>query len=84
MVASSSNAYIMRRPEISVGVSVVDKDGKEPVEGFRSSKAAEKAVHETVVSRALLQGMDKCVGSLWLSFCLLKVFFGILTLMDDI
>jgi len=55
MVASSSNAYIMRSPEIESGVSLVDADGKEIVAGARSKTAARKAVMETVYSRVLLQ-----------------------------
>lgn len=55
-IASSSNAYIMRKPEISTGISLVDADGKEvgPV-GARSKVAATKAVQETVMSRVILQ-----------------------------
>jgi tricarboxylate carrier len=55
MVASSSNAYIMRSPEIETGVSLVDTNGKEIVPGARSKTAARKAVMETVYSRILLQ-----------------------------
>ncbi|KAI9029426.1 iron carrier [Hyaloraphidium curvatum] len=55
MVASSANAYIMRSPEISSGIAVVDGDGKPVAAGHRSSVAARKAVMETVYSRILLQ-----------------------------
>jgi hypothetical protein len=55
MVASSSNAYIMRRPEIETGIAVLDENGQEVIPGARSSAAALKAVQETVASRMLLQ-----------------------------
>ena len=55
MIASSSNAYIMRSPEIETGVALTDADGKEIVSGSRSKTAAKKAVMETVYSRMLLQ-----------------------------
>jgi hypothetical protein len=55
IVASSSNAYIMRRPEIASGIAVVDANGSEVLAGARSSAAASKAVRETVLSRVFLQ-----------------------------
>lgn len=55
MVASSSNCYIMRRPEIQSGIEVSDENGAVLADGFRSKATAEKAVFETVLSRALLQ-----------------------------
>lgn len=55
VVASSSNCYIMRSPEIQTGVELLDKDMKVVAQGRRSNVAAEKAVMETVYSRALLQ-----------------------------
>lgn len=55
MVASCSNCYIMRRPEIAGGVEVTDADGAVLAGGRRSSVAAKKAVEETVLSRAMLQ-----------------------------
>jgi len=55
MIASSSNAYIMRSPEIESGISLVDAEGKQIVDGARSRTAAKKAVMETVYSRVLLQ-----------------------------
>lgn len=55
-IASSSNAYIMRSPEIGTGISLVDADGKEVgPPGARSKIAAKKAVQETVMSRIILQ-----------------------------
>jgi len=55
IVASCSNCYIMRRPEISGGATITDKEGNVLANGLRSSIAAAKAVEETVVSRAILQ-----------------------------
>lgn len=55
VIASSSNCYIVRRPEIAAGVELVDADGNTVANGARSSIAARKAVHETVISRAMLQ-----------------------------
>jgi tricarboxylate carrier len=55
IVASCSNCYIMRRPEIESGVLLQDKEGNTLAGGKRSSVAARKAVEETVMSRALLQ-----------------------------
>jgi tricarboxylate carrier len=54
IVASCSNCYIMRRPEIESGVTLIDADGNVLADGLRSSVAARKAVEETVISRALL------------------------------
>lgn len=55
MIASSSNAYIMRSPEIASGIALVDSQGKEVVPGARSSQAAKRAVMETVQSRIIMQ-----------------------------
>ncbi|GBG25311.1 Sideroflexin-5 [Hondaea fermentalgiana] len=55
VVASCSNCYIMRRPEIESGISILDKDGNTLADGARSSVAANKAVMETVLSRGILQ-----------------------------
>mmetsp|Transcript_8377 Transcript_8377/g.16676 ORF Transcript_8377/g.16676 Transcript_8377/m.16676 type:complete len:353 (-) Transcript_8377:289-1347(-) len=55
MVASCSNCYIMRSPEIETGVYITDADGNVLADGQRSSNAARKAVQETVMSRAVLQ-----------------------------
>ena len=44
MVASSANCYVMRSPEISAGISLVDANGKEIAPGTRSQVAAKKAV----------------------------------------
>uniref|UniRef100_A0A0G4H6P6 Sidoreflexin n=1 Tax=Chromera velia CCMP2878 TaxID=1169474 RepID=A0A0G4H6P6_9ALVE len=51
-VASCGNAYVMRKGEIDSGISVEDGNGKEL--GL-SKKAAEFAVRDTVISRAILQ-----------------------------
>lgn len=55
MIASSSNAYIMRSPEIASGIALVDSNGLEVVPGARSSQAAKRAVMETVQSRIIMQ-----------------------------
>ena len=55
MVASSANCYIMRRPEIEKGAILTDKNGNPVSNGKKSSKAAQKAVEETVLSRVILQ-----------------------------
>lgn len=59
MVASSANAYIMRSPEIAVGVKLyTSEDLKTEVVAsspVKSNVAAKKAVMETVYSRILLQ-----------------------------
>lgn len=55
VVASSLNCYIVRSPEISVGVPLVDADGKDVLPGERSSIAAATGVHSTTASRAILQ-----------------------------
>eukprot|EP00756_Hemistasia_phaeocysticola_P052911 Hpha_TRINITY_DN2823_c0_g1::TRINITY_DN2823_c0_g1_i1::g.171343::m.171343 len=55
VVASSLNCYIVRRPEITVGLPLQDADGRPFLEGKTSSVAAEKAVMETVKSRMALQ-----------------------------
>jgi len=54
MVASSSNAFIMRRHEMKTGIPVFDEEGESVSKTF-SRKAAQKAVKETVLSRAILQ-----------------------------
>jgi len=55
IVASCSNCYIMRRPEIESGITVSDQYGSILADGEKSSIAAKKAVEETVMSRAILQ-----------------------------
>jgi tricarboxylate carrier len=57
VLASSLNCYIVRSPEIDSGVDLLDEDYKVIAmpNGERSSAAAKKGVHETVVSRAILQ-----------------------------
>ena len=67
VIASSSNCYIMRRPEIGAGVELMDTDGNVVADGARSSIAARKAVHETVISRAMLQVPCVFVPALFVS-----------------
>eukprot|EP00511_Aplanochytrium_stocchinoi_P011380 CAMPEP_0204873998 /NCGR_PEP_ID=MMETSP1348-20121228/42145_1 /ASSEMBLY_ACC=CAM_ASM_000700 /TAXON_ID=215587 /ORGANISM="Aplanochytrium stocchinoi, Strain GSBS06" /LENGTH=302 /DNA_ID=CAMNT_0052029601 /DNA_START=171 /DNA_END=1079 /DNA_ORIENTATION=+ len=55
VIASCSNCYIMRSPEIKSGVVVTNGSGDILANGERSSVAARKAVEETVMSRAFLQ-----------------------------
>jgi sideroflexin-5 len=55
IVASSSNCYIMRRPEIEKGITLIDSEGQVLANEARSSIAAAKAVKETVLSRVALQ-----------------------------
>lgn len=55
MVASSSNCYIMRKPEIDTGIEVFLENNEVLGENIKSKNAATKAVLETVYSRALLQ-----------------------------
>lgn len=55
LVASSSNCYIVRRPELSTGIPLLDADGNR-VGGEEMSKvAADIAVFQTVKSRMCLQ-----------------------------
>ena len=54
----SLNCYIVRRPEISRGVSLVD-DGRNPVlSGEASQAAARRAVISTTATRAILQVLE--------------------------
>jgi len=55
VIASCSNCYIMRSSEISKGIVVSDDEGNVLAGGKRSIVAAQKAVQETVLSRAFLQ-----------------------------
>jgi len=55
VVASSLNCYIVRRPEIGMGLPLQAADGRAYLEGRVSSVAAGQAVSETVQSRAILQ-----------------------------
>jgi len=55
IIASCSNCYIMRSPEIETGVPILDTEGTVLAQGMKSSIAAKKAVYETVASRAILQ-----------------------------
>ncbi len=55
VVASSLNCYIVRSPEISSGVPLVNADGEDVAPGTTSKIAARNGVNSTTASRALLQ-----------------------------
>jgi O-antigen/teichoic acid export membrane protein len=55
VVASSLNCYIVRSPEISSGISLVDENGVDVLPGETSKIAAERGVNLTTMSRAVLQ-----------------------------
>lgn len=55
VVASSMNCYIVRAPEMDVGVPVLDGQGNDILPGKLSKVAATKGVYETTASRAFLQ-----------------------------
>ncbi|KAL3771879.1 hypothetical protein ACHAWO_008665 [Cyclotella atomus] len=55
VVASSLNCYIVRSPEISSGISLVDENGLDVLPGETSKIAAERGVNLTTMSRAVLQ-----------------------------
>jgi len=55
IVASSMNCYIVRAPEMDVGVPILDKVGAPILNGALSKKAATVGVYETTASRAFLQ-----------------------------
>lgn len=56
VVASSLNCYIVRSPEIQMGIPVVDSKGKEVLpSGETSNIAAARGVYSTTISRAILQ-----------------------------
>lgn len=70
IVASCSNAAIMRNPERSQGITVMDKEMNpiEPYPNAVSYAAANKAVDQTIISRALLQFPCYFVPPVLLSF----------------
>jgi hypothetical protein len=55
LMASSANCYIMRAPEMSTGIPILDSNGATLANGKKSGKAAELAVVQTVTSRFCLQ-----------------------------
>mmetsp|Transcript_11998 Transcript_11998/g.18416 ORF Transcript_11998/g.18416 Transcript_11998/m.18416 type:complete len:393 (-) Transcript_11998:106-1284(-) len=55
VVASSLNCYIVRSPEISTGIPLLDEDGNVVGEDSLSLEAAKRGVYSTTASRALLQ-----------------------------
>jgi len=56
VVASSLNCYIVRSPEISTGIPLLNENGKVVGgEGNLSLEAAKRGVYSTTASRALLQ-----------------------------
>ncbi|GMH74504.1 hypothetical protein TrRE_jg10162 [Triparma retinervis] len=55
VVASSMNCYIVRAPEMDVGVPILDEKGNDILPGKLSKVAATKGVYETTASRAFLQ-----------------------------
>jgi len=55
VVASSLNCYIVRSPEITSGVPLVNANGEDVAPGQTSKIAATNGVNSTTASRALLQ-----------------------------
>mmetsp|Transcript_8100 Transcript_8100/g.16352 ORF Transcript_8100/g.16352 Transcript_8100/m.16352 type:complete len:378 (-) Transcript_8100:21-1154(-) len=55
VVASCMNCYIVRAPDMDVGVPILDKTGNDILPGKLSKIAATKGVYETTASRAFLQ-----------------------------
>ena len=55
VIASSLNCYIVRRPEIAVGVPLLNDKMEDVLPGQTSSMAAAKGVYSTTASRAVLQ-----------------------------
>jgi hypothetical protein len=54
VVASSLNCYIIRSPELSTGVFLLDENENQVLPGETSIVAAKQGVYSTVVSRAIL------------------------------
>lgn len=55
-VASSLNAFIVRKPEMSTGITLFDANGNNVgTSGAKSKVAARKAVRDTVITRILVQ-----------------------------
>jgi len=67
VVASSINCYIIRSPEIELGIPLFDEHGKDVLPGTTSQVAARKGVYATTASRALLQAPVFIFPSLLLS-----------------
>lgn len=55
VVASSLNCYIVRSPEITTGVPLLDQNFDDVAPGKTSKVAAKSGVHSTTASRAILQ-----------------------------
>lgn len=55
VVASSLNCYIVRSPEITSGVPLVNANGEDVAPGKTSKIAATNGVNSTTASRAMLQ-----------------------------
>merc|ERR1712176_568415 len=55
VVASSLNCYIVRSPEITSGIPLMDADGNDVLPGQTSQVAATRGVNSTTLSRAMLQ-----------------------------
>lgn len=55
MVASSLNCFIVRSPEMTTGVPLVDEQGRDVLPGQTSQVAASRGVYSTTASRSLLQ-----------------------------
>ena len=55
VVASSLNCYIVRSPEITTGIALLNQDGDDVLPGETSVVAATRGVNSTTLSRALLQ-----------------------------
>ena len=55
VAASSLNCYIVRSPEISTGIPLMDEDGNNVMPGETSVEAATRGVNSTTLSRAILQ-----------------------------
>jgi sideroflexin-5 len=55
MTASSLNCYIVRSPEITTGIPLLDENGTNVLPGSTSNIAAANGVYLTTASRAILQ-----------------------------
>lgn len=55
VVASSLNCYIVRSPEMTTGIPLLDADGNDVLPGETSQIAATRGVNSTTLSRAILQ-----------------------------
>lgn len=68
VVASSLNCYIIRSPEIELGIPLFDEHGKDVLPGTTSQEAARRGVYATTASRALLQAPVFIIPPLLLSY----------------